>query len=74
MARRQLSNTALWALEDAYAALLTIERAVAPLMADQQPTRTAIVTTLAQVRVTAANARANITEAHPSARTKSQRQ
>lgn len=73
MARRPLSNTALWALEDAYAALLIIERDVAPLMSDTQPTRTAIISTLAHVRVIAANARANIIEAHPSARTKSQR-
>lgn len=70
MARRPLTNLSMWALEDAYAALLSIEREIGQLMADPQPTRTALVTALASVRVTAANARVNITEAHPNVRTK----
>lgn len=70
MSRRPLTNLAAWALEDAYAALLTIERDLSPLMADPQPTRTQLVTTLAGVRITAANARAAITEVHPTVRTK----
>jgi hypothetical protein len=70
MSRRPLTNLGMWALEDAYAALLTIERDLGPLMADPQPTRTALVSTLAHVRITAANARASITEVHPTVRTK----
>lgn len=70
MSRRPLTNLAAWALEDAYAALLTIERDLSPLMADPQPTRTQLVATLASVRITAANARINITEAHPNVRAK----
>ena len=73
MAKRPLPNTALWALEDAYAAFLSIERDVAPLMADPQPTRAQLVTVLAHVRVMSANARANIIEVHPSARVKAAR-
>lgn len=70
MSRRPLTNLGMWALEDAYTALLTIEREIGPLMADPQPTRTQLVSSLAAVRVTAANARATITEAHPTVRTK----
>lgn len=70
MSRRPLTNLAAWALEDAYAALLVIEHDLSPLMADPQPTRAQLITTLAAVRVTAANARAAITEVHPSVRAK----
>lgn len=71
MARRALTNTALWALEDAYAALLHIERDLAPLVDDpQQPTRSSLIATISQARVTAANARLVITEVHPKVRDK----
>lgn len=70
MPRRDLSNLAKWALEDAYAALQTIERDISPLMSSTAPTRDQAIIALAHVRVTAANARMRITEAHPTVRDK----
>ena len=70
MPKRPLPNLAMWALEDAYSALLLIERELNALMDDPQPTRAALVGGMARCRVTAANARATITEAHPKVRSK----
>lgn len=70
MPKRDLSNLARWALEDAYAALESIERDLGPLMSDQQPTRTALISALAHARLSAANARAKIIEVHPKVRRK----
>jgi hypothetical protein len=70
MPKRPLTNLSMWALEDTFAALLEMERQLAPLMNNPNPTRTELITTLARVRVIAANARARITEAHPKVRQK----
>lgn len=70
MPRRDLSNIARWILEDTYAALQAIERDTATLMSSPAPTRDQAVITLARIRVTAANSRLRITEAHPTVRDK----
>lgn len=70
MARRELSNTALRALEDVYREVMKAEKHLALLTngGDAGMTRTGIIATAAQAQVALGQAREYITQAHPKAR------
>jgi len=69
MPRRELSNRAKWALEDAYAALAEIDRQLAPLTSlTDQVSQSGRIARVATARLAANRAMLVITEAHPNAR------